>query len=109
MLGVLAAAAEGGGSVWEAGRVLQTVVDVGGNSTGFGPSSNGCICQSVCDTSFDSLIPWCLTSDVGVERLEVLNPCGQYSQRRTAYWDECTVNLTSVDHLAETFDRTGWR
>ena len=92
------------GGAWLAGaRGLQDGIVV--NTTGFGISANGCECQSECDTSFDSLIPWCLTSETGVERLEVLNPCGQYSQRRTAYWDECTVNLSSVDHLAETLDR----
>ena len=74
------------------------------NLTTYGLSVGGCDCYSKCGTSFDSLIPWCLTSESGVERDDVIEPCGRYSQRRSAYWDECTVNVTSQNHLATTFD-----
>ncbi len=73
------------------------------NSTG-SESVNGCECLSQCDVSFDSLIPWCLTSRTGVSREDVVDPCGRYSARRAAFWDECIVNVTSSDHLAITFD-----
>jgi len=73
------------------------------NSTG-SESVNGCECLSQCDVSFDSLIPWCLTSASGVPRDEVIDPCGRYSTRRAAFWDECIVNVTSSDFLATTFD-----
>lgn len=96
-----------GSSSSEPGRppILRLLQEDSSNTTGFGFSVNGCKCLTACDTSFDSLIPWCTTSEIGVLREEVLNPCGQFSQRRSSYWDECVVNVTSVDHLAETFDR----
>jgi hypothetical protein len=54
---------------------------------------HGCLCLYECDLTFDAFAPWCYTSEPNGDLPD--RPCGFYSQSRNAYWDECTLNVTS--------------
>lgn len=61
-------------------------------------SKTGCVCLGNCDRTIDSpFTPWCYTSDHGITVMPDNGQqfCGRYSLARQAFWDECSINVTT--------------